>query len=311
MPKVRTGSCAAGETAADRAQCQGRRENTGRAARRSRAAAPGPAWTCSAAARCRPDRFTTAWYAQLAVGSISTSGRKDEKVRPSRRRRRARLPPRPLSPASPAPTCSCRWSAGRPGSAPSNWYTTVWIHNPGTEAATATVCFLAARHRQPDAALGRRPRRPRRHREARERRRDATSTSRRSAPCASPAPTQRLVVTSRVYSQGRRRGRRSDSVGQDFAGVPASFAIGLGEKTQILGVHQTLPAADSEFRFNFGFVETTGHTPPPSASARSTTTAPSRGSRTSRCREYSQRQVAFKDHFPTAVRRRTSASRSR
>jgi hypothetical protein len=50
-----------------------------------------------------------------------------------------------------------------------------------------------------------------------------------------------------------------ESMGQDFAAVPASFAIGTGEKTQALGVHQTIPTEDSEFRFNFGFVETTGH----------------------------------------------------
>ena len=95
-------------------------------------------------------------------------------------------------------------------------------------------------------------------------RRSRTSSSRCST-CRSTAPlrvtcaTQKLVVTSRVYSKVAGADE-TDSLGQDFAGVPASFAIGVGEKSQILGVHQTVPSADSEFRFNFGFVETTGHT---------------------------------------------------
>ena len=53
----------------------------------------------------------------------------------------------------------------------SNWYTTVWIHNPGTEAATATVWLLERGTSNPTPPVGRHPRRPGRHREARGRRR--------------------------------------------------------------------------------------------------------------------------------------------
>src|SRR5512140_75693 len=113
----------------------------------------------------------------------------------------------------------------------SNWYTTVWIHNPGAEVATARIYFLERGttnlnppwvdvliapgdtdvienivdtlfHKQVFGAL--------------------------RVTCA----TQKLAVTSRVYSKAVGAGEK-DSVGQDFAGVPAGFAIGLNEKTEI------------------------------------------------------------------------------
>ncbi len=177
----------------------------------------------------------------------------------------------------------------------SDWYTTVWLHNPGPDVATARIYFLergtvntgapwvdvmiepgdtdmienvvdALFHKEAFGAL--------------------------RVTCA----TQKLAVTSRVYSKAAGAGE-TDSVGQDFAGVPASFAIGKGEKTQILGAYQTLPAADSDFRFNLGFVETTGH----SATVRVTAIdgyGQELGSKDIQVREYSQRQVAFKDNFP-------------
>ena len=148
--------------------------------------------------------------------------------------------------------------AGRQaGAHPSNWYTTVWIHNPGTEAVTATVHFLQRNtvNLPPPAvevlvAPG-----------ATEKIENVVESLfhvQAFGALRVTSPTGKLVVTSRVYSKALGEGE-SDSVGQDFAGVPAAFAIAAGEKTQVLGVHQTLPSADSDFRFNFGFVETTGH----------------------------------------------------
>jgi len=100
-----------------------------------------------------------------------------------------------------------------------------------------------------------------------------------------------------VYSKGAGAGEK-DSVGQDFAGVPASFAIAAGETTEVLGVHQTLPAADSDYRFNFGFVETTGHTVKVRVRAFDENDV-DLGIKDFQVREWSQRQVAFKDNFPT------------
>ncbi|MCU0294148.1 MAG: hypothetical protein MUF10_19550, partial [Thermoanaerobaculaceae bacterium] len=65
----------------------------------------------------------------------------------------------------------------------------------------------------------------------------------------------KVLAGSRIYSQS---GQLKDSVGQYFAGTPASFAIGLGQSTELVGVYATLPSADSTFRYNYGFVETTG-----------------------------------------------------
>ena len=67
---------------------------------------------------------------------------------------------------------------------------------------------------------------------------------------------RRLLISSRIYSQAGAEA--DDSAGQFFAGVPAGFAIGAGEATELIGAHQTQPADASDFRFNFGFVEVTG-----------------------------------------------------
>ena len=184
--------------------------------------------------------------------------------------------------------------AGRQaGVHPSNWYTTVWVHNPGGEGVTARVHFLPRNTANPsppwvDVAVA------------------AGDTEKLEnvveeyfhlagfgalrVTCAA-----RLVVTSRVYSKAVGEGE-ADSVGQDFAGVPASFAIGLGEKAQILGTYQTLPSTDSEFRYNFGFVETTGH-----AATVRVTAYDDNGAYLDdvelQVREWSQRQAAFKDWF--------------
>ena len=177
---------------------------------------------------------------------------------------------------------------------PSNWYTTVWLYNPGADAATARLYLLER------------------------------GTSNLSPPwvdvMVAPGDTEKLdnvvetyfhpevfgalrvtcptklVVTSRVYSKAAGAGER-DSMGQDFAGVPASFAIGAGERSRILGVHQTQPPADSDFRYNFGLVETTGHL----ANVRVTAydgNGAVQGSTDVTVRAWSQGQWAFKDRFP-------------
>jgi hypothetical protein len=179
---------------------------------------------------------------------------------------------------------------------PSNWYTDVWIHNPGADAATARIFLLergTANPSPPFVDLLVAPGATEKvvnivealfHREV-------------FGALRVTCDTQNLVVTSRVYSKGAGVVDR-DSVGQDFAGVPASFAIALHERTQILGVHQTIPSADSTFRFNFGFVETTGHTVTVRVTAFDADGV-SQGFKDFQVREYSQRQAAFKDHFPT------------
>ena len=186
--------------------------------------------------------------------------------------------------------------AGRQaGVHPSNWYTTVWVHNPGGEAATARVYFLARNTANPappwvDLAVA--PGDTEQLENVVEEYFHLEAFGALRVVC----PGQKLIVTSRVYSKGAGAGE-ADSVGQDFAGVPASLAVGAGEKAQILGTYQTVPAADSEFRYNFGFVETTGHTVTVRVSAYDDNGA-FQGAQDLQVREWSQRQAAFKDWFP-------------
>jgi len=178
---------------------------------------------------------------------------------------------------------------------PSNWYTTIWIHNPGNQAATASLYFLERGTANPDppfvdvlVAPG----------DTEKIENVVESLFQRQAYGALriACSTQKLVVSSRVYSKAAGEDEE-DSVGQDFAGVPASFAIGLGERTQILGGHQTVPTNESECRYNFGLVETTGHTVTARVTAYDDNGA-DLGHTDLQVREWSQRQVAFKDHFP-------------
>jgi hypothetical protein len=186
--------------------------------------------------------------------------------------------------------------AGRQaGVHPSNWYTTVWVHNPGGEAATARVYFLERGTANPsppwvDVSVG--PGATERLDNVVETYFHAQAFGALRVTCAGA----KLVVTSRVYSKAVGEGE-ADSVGQDFAGVPASFAIGLGERTQLLGAHQTVPTAGSEYRYNFGVVETTGHSAWVRVRALDEVGA-ELGLTEFQVREWSQRQVAFKDHFP-------------
>jgi hypothetical protein len=199
--------------------------------------------------------------------------------------------------AFPATDAFVPMAASQSGMSGTNWYTTLWIYNPGANPATAAVAFLergTANPSPPAVEVLVPPGESVRIENVVESLFHVRSFGALRVTC----PTQKLVVTSRVYSVPTGGGG-ADSVGQDFAAVPASFAIGLGERSQILGAHQTLPSGDSEFRFNFGFVETTGHT----ANVRVTAWdegGVSLGSTDLQVRELSQRQVAFRDRFPAA-----------
>ncbi len=142
----------------------------------------------------------------------------------------------------------------RPGVGSSQWYTTVWVYNPNPQPVDVTFTFLARDtvNTEPLAfndVLD--PGETRRYVNA-----VWTLFAREAFGAVRVVSSDRVVVCSRIYSQS---GAVEDSVGQFFAGVPAGFAIGLGEKTQILGAYHLPPEGDPEFRYNFGVVETTGH----------------------------------------------------
>ncbi|MEE4271495.1 MAG: hypothetical protein V2I67_07475 [Thermoanaerobaculales bacterium] len=143
-------------------------------------------------------------------------------------------------------------SVGRgDGVGSSVWRTTLWIHNPSSTTAQCEIQFLLRNQANP-----------------------SPDTHLESIP---PGATvvfedvtwnlfgidgfgalrvladEDVVVNSRIYNQ--EGADPSDTQGQFFGGVPASFALAAGQSTEILGVNQ---AADDAFRYNFGFVETTG-----------------------------------------------------
>ena len=140
-----------------------------------------------------------------------------------------------------------------PGVAPSVWYTTVWVFNPNTTAVTAQFSLLlrnqandfpsnASRVVQPGAVL---------------QIDDAVTTlfSVQGFGAIRVQADKDLHVVARIYSKAAGKGDR-DSVGQFFAAVPASLAIGLGQTADLLGVTKV---AGGDFRYNVGFVETTGN----------------------------------------------------
>jgi hypothetical protein len=182
---------------------------------------------------------------------------------------------------------------------PSNWYTTVWIYNPGASATTARVYFLNRGTTNPTppyvdvpVAAG--------STEMLENVVESLFHLQAFGAIRVTCADQKLVVTSRVFSKAAN-GAERDSVGQDFAAVPASFAIGNGESTRVLGVWQTsTDNAASDFRFNFGLVETTGHSVSVLVTAYDESNQPL-GTTTVGVSANSQGQWAYKDRFPSGL----------
>ena len=147
-------------------------------------------------------------------------------------------------------------SVGRgPGKKSSQWYTTMWVYNPNPTPVNITVYFLerdqpnpspltyndtipAGDVRKYDNAV-------------------YTLFGVEGFGALRVTANQRVVVNARIFSQPLSG--EAESVGQFMGAAPASFAIGAGSKTQILGVYQKTPEATSTYRYNYGFVETTGH----------------------------------------------------
>ncbi|PWB74666.1 MAG: hypothetical protein C3F15_07525 [Holophagae bacterium] len=180
-----------------------------------------------------------------------------------------------------------------PGVPPAVWYTTVWVHNPNATRADVTFYLLE---------------------------RQANPSPRTATDSIPPGDTRRydnavqtlfgfegfgglritanvkVVVASRIYSQPGSA--IDESTGQFFAGIPASFSIGAGESTEIVGGWQTRPPADSDFRFNFGFIETTGTGTCQVEVAAKDEMGTVLGTKSYPVRQWEQVQKAFADQFP-------------
>jgi hypothetical protein len=69
-----------------------------------------------------------------------------------------------------------------------------------------------------------------------------------------------VVVSGRSYDANVTVvGKTQGSAGQFFSGVPASFAIGLGDSTDVIGLDQDGQQTSGTWRSNLAFVETTGN----------------------------------------------------
>ncbi len=139
------------------------------------------------------------------------------------------------------------------GVPPSYWYTTIWVFNPNDgpvevefsflrrnqsndpSAITETIVIDAGRVFQIDDAV-------------------TTMFGVHGFGAIRAVASDPVHVTARIYSQETGQDER-DSSGQAFAAVPAARAIGVGEDADLIGV-TNLEGGD--FRYNVGFVETTG-----------------------------------------------------
>ncbi len=138
------------------------------------------------------------------------------------------------------------------GAGGSQWRTTLWVHNPGSSPADCQLQILLRDQANPSPDtynLTVQPGDTMKFDDATWYLFGIEGYGALRVVC-----NQEMVVNSRIYN--KEGSDISDTQGQFFAGVPATFAIGMGESTQVLGINQ---AADGEFRYNFGMVETTGH----------------------------------------------------
>ncbi len=136
----------------------------------------------------------------------------------------------------------------------SQWYATVWIHNPGTRVAQVGISYLVRGQSNPSPV-------------AQAVRVDPGETLRfedvfedlfgldRAVGALRFLSDRKVVVSARSYNL--TAAGLADSQGQFLAGMPAELALGLGEKTSIPGITQP---ADGSFRTNYALVETAGQT---------------------------------------------------
>ncbi len=143
------------------------------------------------------------------------------------------------------------------GAQGSHWFTSVWIFNPGVNPANATLYFLArgsSNASAPSASIVIQPGETIRIPDLMG---DIFGTS-SAFGALRVSSNEKILVASRIFSLPQGSGEER-STGQFFSGIPSSFSIGPGESTKVLGAMQNTPLDTGPFRYNFGFVETTGH----------------------------------------------------
>src|SRR5512137_2250548 len=144
------------------------------------------------------------------------------------------------------------------GAYPSNWFTTVYLYNPNPTVVSVDLTFLERNKDNvavspPKVTDTLAPGETKIYENIVETTFAKTAYGAVRIQCAS-----KVVATARVFSKESATAPLTQSFGQDFAATTASFAIGNGESTDILGGYTTQPYQDSEARYNLGCVETTG-----------------------------------------------------
>ncbi len=149
-------------------------------------------------------------------------------------------------------------SVGRkPGANNSQWYTMLWIHNPSSAPANVVIHFLLRDQPNPAPAAFTDTIPPGDSRSYP----DTITTLFNTQAWGALRVTSdvEVVAECRMYNLPAG-GQDKDTQGQDYSAIPAGFAIGAGQSTRLLGVSQTDPKADSQFRYSFGWVEAAGGT---------------------------------------------------
>ena len=188
--------------------------------------------------------------------------------------------------------------AGRgAGAYPSNWFTSLWVHNPNGTSVSVDISFLERQKNNVTTpppkvtvvlAAG----------ETKLLENIVEDTFGKTVYGALRVQcTENVIASARVFSKESAGTPLNQSFGQDFAAVPASFAIGLNESAEVLGGYQTQPDATSDARFNVGCVETTGHQVTVRWTARDNLGI-EKATYEKAVPPLSQSQGAFKDYFP-------------
>jgi hypothetical protein len=141
-----------------------------------------------------------------------------------------------------------------PGVPPSYWYTTIWMYNPQDVPVEVEFAFLRRNQANDPSAM------------AHTIQIDAgevvqidnavtTLFGVQGFGAIRAVAAEAIHIIARIYSKEAGLDER-DSTGQAFVAVPEHESIGVGEAAELIGL-TNLQGGD--YRYNVGFVETTGH----------------------------------------------------
>jgi hypothetical protein len=182
-----------------------------------------------------------------------------------------------------------------PGDKGSQWFTTLWVYNPSSSVVSVSVYFLKRTANNTSVT-------PKTY--------TVNAGETKMFPnivgtefgftnqygalrvtCATP-----VVAVARVFAATSASAPLDATYGQDFSGVPPTFAIGSGDPaTEILGGYTT--SAPSAARYNIGFVEVTGHSVSVTYTVKDATGA-NKATFVKTASPFDQAQGSFANYFP-------------